>query len=128
MFCKNCGNLAPLDSSYCNKCGSPLHNSDITKFIERYETEVENTNIKKDIINTMRMDIRDMPKVDDNRYSSARLKTGTRREFNVYKLIEHVKYDNDGLATLVDNWIYNPTTPVSKIMKFDRYNRLDCEV
>lgn len=128
MNCKNCGNLAPEDSIYCNKCGTFLCNIDINELMKRHKDEVKNANIKKKTINKMRIDIRDMPKLNDKRYSSARLKTDTRREFDVYKRIKHINFDNDGLASLIDNWIYNPTTPVSEIKKFDKFNRLDCEV
>lgn len=128
MNCKNCGNLAPEGSIYCNKCGAFLYNIDINELMKQHKDEVKNANIKRKTINKMRIDIRDMPKLNDKRYSSARLKTDTRREFDVYKRIKHINFDNDGLASLIDNWIYNPTTPVSEIKKFDRFNRLDCEV
>lgn len=128
MNCKNCGNLNPEGSSYCNKCGAFLYNIDINELMKRHEDEVKNTNIKRKTVNKMRIDIRDMPKLNDKKYSSARLKTDTRREFDVYKRIKHINFDNDGLASLLDNWIYNPNTPVSEIDKFDRFNRLDCEV
>ncbi|MYV10556.1 zinc ribbon domain-containing protein [Ligilactobacillus salivarius] len=128
MTCKNCGNLNPEGSNYCNNCGAFLYNIDINELMKRHEDEVKNANIKKRMINKRRMDIRDMPKVSEKRYSSARLKTGTRREFDVYKRIKHINFDNDGLASLLDNWIYNPDTPVSEVDMFDRFNRLDCEV
>lgn len=98
MTCKNCGNLNPEGSNYCNNCGAFLYNIDINELMKRHEDEVKNANIKKRMINKMRMDIRDMPKVSEKRYS------------------------------LLDNWIYNPDTPVSEVDMFDRFNRLDCEV
>lgn len=96
--------------------------------MKRHEDEVKNANIKRKTVNKMRIDIRDMSKLNDKKYSLARLKTDTRREFDVYKRIKHINFDNDGLSSLLDNWIHNPNTPVSEIKKFDKFNRLDCEV
>lgn len=55
----------------------------------------------------------------DKRYSSMRLKTGTRKEFDAYKLATKLKYDDDGLVRLMDFWKAN--AKMSQRKRFDMY-------